>query len=352
MIRFFILILCLLGVAHAEVFTAVEPFEKIPADKTVVWSPLFQATWDAMNEEVGGKLIKVEPKNELMARLDEFVWDARKTMPEGAWKVWSGRQTNAFVSGVNKQAAVMTGEESELFSILEERPESIACFGLLDREVEFNTPFFKSRKEPLQFGKGEAKVNYFGVKGELSETYGQDVKVLAFRPVDGSHALEVSCKEGDDKVIFYMPPEPQDFATACKWLRKWREDYSTSAASPDTWEDRNLHQGDTVKVPYVSLEAEGDLAGRLQGSRFYGISGDPWRISRAEQITKFELHEKGARVRLETTLSTEPFAMAPPKPVPRNFIYDKPFFVFLWREGAEWPYLGVWVGDDSALVDF
>ena len=39
----------------------------------------------------------------------------------------------------------------------------------------------------------------------------------------------------------------------------------------------------------------------------------------------------------------------PPPMVPRDFHYNRPFFVFLWREGAEWPYVGAWVGDDAGM---
>jgi beta-galactosidase/beta-glucuronidase len=122
---------------------------------------------------------------------------------------------------------------------------------------------------------------------------------------------------------------------------------------PGTWADRVLHEGDVVQVPYLSLDVTEDMAGRLRGWRFYGGEGDPWTIRRAEQVTKFELFEKGARVRVETSIESDPFAGdIGPTPVPRRFIYDRPFFVFLWRDGAEWPYFGAWIGDASALREF
>ena len=37
---------------------------------------------------------------------------------------------------------------------------------------------------------------------------------------------------------------------------------------------------------------------------------------------------------------------------PRRFVFDRPFFIFLWRDKAEWPYFGAWIGDSSALVPF
>ena len=350
MIRLAAAVLCLLLPVHAEVVTVPHPSEKLPVGKTVVWSPLFQATWDVMNKTLGGKPSRVEPPNGLMARLDEFKWDADKVMPEVGWKVWGGEAKKAFLETVNKEAAAMTGEAQGPFKLVEESPGRLACFGLLEREVEFETPFFRSRKVAMKFGAEKAEVSYFGVNGELSGNYGESIKVLAFRPVDGSHALEVSCKKGDDKVVFYRPPAAQDFATACKWLRQWKKDYVVNAELPGSWAERVLHEGDDVRVPYVSLETSADFSEGLQGGRFHGNAGDPWRIDRAEQVTKFELFETGARVRVEASIEADPFGGdLGPEPIPRKFIYDRPFFVFLWRDGAEWPYFGAWIGDASAL---
>ena len=38
------------------------------------------------------------------------------------------------------------------------------------------------------------------------------------------------------------------------------------------------------------------------------------------------------------------------QPLPASSIYDRPFFTFLWRDKADWPCLGLWVGDSSALL--
>lgn len=153
------------------------------------------------------------------------------------------------------------------------------------------------------------------------------------------------------KVILYRPPEGQDFATACRWLREWRKSHTRNEALPGNWDDRLLHERDEVRVPYVFLDVRDDLAGELRGGRYYGKPGDPWTVGRAEQRTRFELYEKGARVRVEGSIGLDPFA-GKPSTVPRRFHFDRPFFVFLWREEAEWPYLGAWIGDTSALRKF
>ncbi len=156
MIRFSIAFLLLLLPASSEVATAVDPSDELPVGKTVIWSPLFQATWDSMNAEMGGKPLKVEPPNQLMTRLDAFEWDADRVIPEGSWKVWSGEAKKVFLDTVNKEAAAMTGEAIGPFKLMEEIPGGLACFGLLNREVKFQTPFFKSRKVPMNFGAKKA----------------------------------------------------------------------------------------------------------------------------------------------------------------------------------------------------
>ena len=336
------LLACFICQARSGVVTVLHPEDEFDFGDTVVWSPLFQATWDVVNAELGGKPQKVDPPNGLMGKLDGFEWDAEKVMPEKDWKVWGGRATNAFLKRVNRETAEMTGEKGDVFTLVAGNPDVIACFGLLNREVEFENEFFESKKKPLAFRTGDKVENmaFFGSAGKLSGEYGDSVKVLGHS--NNWHALEVSCKKADDKVVFYLPPEALAFVDACEVVRKLRKGFVSGG----------LHEGDLLCVPYVALDVKEDLAGRLSSGRWYGKAGDPWRIGRAEQVTRFELHEKGARVRVETSVDMIPFGPAPRPPQPRNFIYDRPFFVFLWRDGAEWPYFGVWVGDTSALREF
>jgi hypothetical protein len=350
MTRSTLLALCLLSPAPAEVVTMPDPHGGMPPGKTVVWSPLFQATWDTMNAKLGGPPKKIDPPNELMSRLDAFRWEPATVMPEGAWKTWAGEATPEFLKQVNTEAARMTGEAEGPFRLSgDAHPGMIACFGLLDRQVEFAKPFYRSMKVPLEFGTGRSAVRFFGAKGDQADAYGETVKVLAYRPVDGSHALEISCKGADDKVILYLPAAAQDFATACRWIREWREDSESNGGLPGNWDDRRLHHGDEIRVPYVSIDVTDELSSQLQGGRFHGRPDDPWTVRRAEQMTKFELHEKGARVRVEASIDIEAFS-SEPRTVPRRFIFDRPFFVFLWRDTAEWPYLGAWIGDATALM--
>jgi len=338
--------------AHGEVITLAHPGDSLSPDQTVVWSPTFQAAWDQLNLKCGGLPVRVEPPNELMARLDSFRWDAREVMPVGAWKAWCGPASQDFLKQVNEEAAVITREPKGPFELLEYNPKNLAFFGLLDHKVEFLKEFFRSTKAPMKFktSAGEQPVQFFGVRGDLSGAMAGAVSVLAWRPVDGSHAIQIRCKQEDDTVILYHPPKNQDFATACLWLRTWRAALASVQGHVDEWNDPQLHADDEIQIPYVSLKSKADFPALLESVRFYTENENPWKINRAEQITRFELHEKGATVRVEA--SGEAAASARSPTATRHFTYDRPFFVFLWRKDAEWPYFGAWIGDTSALKAF
>jgi hypothetical protein len=347
----------LASVAHAGIVTVAHPDEKLPAESTVVWSPLFQATWDTMNKHLGGVPERVEPQNALMAKLDGTQWKPDAVMPEGSWKTWGGQATQAFLDQLNREAMELTGDAAAPFKLpAQSSNNTLACFGILDRKVEFVKPFYRSKKIPMEFKIGEQmqSVRYFGAPLARIDEFHDSVRVLYWRPSERSHAIEVTCKQKGESLVLYLPGKPQDFSTACGWLHKWRSE--PPPADPSTMtgtaNDPFLHYQDQVKIPYVSLDVRAGFEELLKANkRFYQGQPLPLIIIAAEQHTRFKLHEKGAEVRVEASLAAGPFG-EPPKPpptVPRHFIYDRPFFAFLWRDGAEWPYFGVWVGDVSAL---
>ena len=338
--------------AAAEITAVAHPEEKFPAESTAVWTPLFQATWDKLGKYHGGKPERVEPPNPLISRLDSFRWDSPTVMPDSGWQTWAGPATEEFLEQVNREAGTSLGNEEAPFHLRNRALGAVAAFGILDREVSFPEAFFRSTKLPLRFAaEGEAReVRFFGVKGEKSADFTGTVKVLAYRPSEKSHALQLPCRGTDETIVLFRPPAAQDFATACLWLREWRKEWRERPETALEYNDVRLHRLDVVKVPYLKLETVKDFAGELGSMRFYKGEEVPRRIVRAEQKVEFELHERGARVRAEVSIE-DAFGDEPePPPVyPRIFSYDAPFFVFLWRERAEWPYFGAWIGNADAM---
>jgi hypothetical protein len=345
-------------VAEGEFESVLHPEESFDHQRTVVWSPLFQAGWDAMEEELGGDVMKVEPPNTLVERLSHFEWNAARVMPQSGWQIWTGPATEEAILRANGEAAEMLGTKAGPFKFAEYDARHRIYLGLLNRKVEFQKRFYRSRRVPMQFeapAGTKREVFFFGVKRHLSDGYGNSVRVLGYRPSENCCALQMMTKGSDDTVVLFRPGRELSFAQACAWMRKWGDDFGARVTHEGAVDDWHLHDGDEVQVPYVALSLDSDLTGRLQGLQWMQERAQPRRVLHAVQRTNFRLLETGAEVRIEVEMSMDPFGAASPEPppiIPRQFIYDGPFFVFLWRNGAEWPYFGCWVGDGGALEKF
>ena len=327
------------SVAHPE-----EPFA---TNQTVIWAPLFQASWDRLHEN--HQLLRVEPPNALMDKLDQFKWEPETVLPKSGWKIWAGAATADFIALANKEAKAYTNQETTFRAA--PSPTARIALGVLQRRVDFVTAFYRSNVRPLPFlANGmPVPVQFFGVRGKLSAHFRGSVSVLNYE--GHSHALKLFGKE-DDSVILYLPPQPVSFQQASETIRTWLQAPRNGAFG--ALNDPSLHELDDVRVPYLSFNSELDFGERLHGGRFLAGEAQPWRILQALQRVDFELIETGAKVRVITQVAAEPFGGSSKEPiiVPRNFIYDRPFFLFLWRHNADWPYLGLWLGDTQAMHPF
>ena len=332
-----------------EIVTIAHPEEKLLGNSTVIWTPLFQAAWDDLHQGFG-EPVKIDPPNVLMERLDHFKWDAKAVMPGDRWKVWSGEATQQLIDKANAEAARMLGEKTGPFKCAPSQDARIAL-GLLDRDLIFKRPLHRSVDAPLEFhlpDGSKSAVRFFGTRRKASAGYYGVIRVLACE--EGTRALQIA-SDGDDCVVLYLPEKPLGMSEACGKVRGMRA--NPLKGNWGSLQDPDLHETDDVRIPVLKLENTTDFVPELQGLRHYN-TGVPWIIYKAEQRLKFQLTEKGAKLRVQVETGVEPFGDPPPKPkmVPRSFHFDRPFFVFLWRDGAEWPYFGAWIGNDASMEVF
>ena len=333
-----------------EIAAVAHPGEKLEYEKTVVWTPLFQAAWDSLFDGLGPP-VKIDPPNALMDKLDHFEWKADAVMPGDHWKVWAGFGTAELIKQANAEGGRIAGEKEAIFQI-KPQPGSRMALGLLDRDLVFKKQLHRSVDAPLMFhaaGGTNSQVRFFGTRRKASAEYDGVVSVLAYQT--GSHALQIA-SDADDAAVLYLPEKPEGFIDACAKLRTWRA--KRMSGGHGSVQDPCLHENDDVRIPILKLENSTDFASMLSSDRYFGKPGDPWQLSRAQQRLKFSLTEKGAKLRATVEMVAEPLGTPPrpPKMIPRFFHYDRPFFVFLWREGAEWPYFGAWIGNSAPMEEY
>lgn len=325
-----------------------------PNGVTQVWSPLFQASWDQLNERQKGALKEVMPPNDLITAMSEFQWKIKEVMPQDGYAVYAGPATREFTKKTADSIKAKFKVEFDPGEVSAGAGGKVA-YGILRRDLKFKKKFYRSREKALTFrtGTGETReVAFFGTAGRFSGGFHDEVKVLQYDPAVKSFVLSIATDHEGESLIIFRPDQKGSFRQAIEHVK---QAVATPLAGPfGTLRDGSLHGRDIVKIPYVTLNTETDFCGELGGDLYYEGDPVPWNVAKAVQIVGFQLVEDGAKVRVETRAEAQPFGDAPKLPpvVPRHFICDEPFFVFMWRDGANWPYFVSWIDGGEGLQAF
>lgn len=342
--RMFLLIaFMLVNLLSAETTSIPHPASPFDHNHTVQWSPLFQCTWDQIKKETG-PFVQVTPENELVSQLEAFKWDPVQTMSAASWKIWVGPATTDFVEKTNRDAQQFTNDEHHLFHLEHVNPGGIAAFGILRHHSEFKHELFRSKTRSLPFkaGNTEAEVEFFGTKDDAP-----GITILSWHPEKQSHAIQIHNKDTTSSVILFLPDSQLNFQESIQQVRE------LLTKKPDgSIVDQGgsmLLTGEDVRVPILSLNSLNNYKNELSGLIDFQ-NRQQMEINQASQAIQFKLDESGASVRSKTDIGAVPFGELPKPKSPRSFVYDRPFYVFLWRNDAAWPYYGAWIGDASGMT--
>lgn len=289
----------------------------------------------------GRTLERVSPPNPALEAIAKFQWNETAVLPETGWFVEAGPATEALAARATEKWRALAGPKAPAFRVM---GSGEAAFAGIKRDFVFRQAFARASGLKLPWGNEKEPVSFFGTRDERSGRH-SEVRVLMHKPADRSYALQFPAQEGDDTLVLYLPAKIPAMQTAMEEVRKWRSEWPKESGGPNA-QDPRLHAKDDLRVPVVDLTSEGDLMTQFAGLIYFKGESMPWRIVQAKSSMQLNVDEQGVKFAATATLEGEPFAEAPKKvvPQPRWFWFDRPFFLFLWRDGAEWPYAGVWFG--------
>ncbi len=325
---------------------------KLPSPEvTQVWSPLFQAAWDRLNGLQKGPLQELSPPNLLITQLSGFKWNEKAVMPQDGYGVYAGPATREFAEETAESIKQKFGlgiDHNDIPIV----PEGMANYGILVRDLQFKKKFLRSSKTAMNFRSASGKshqVAFFGTAGEYSGAYNESVKVLAYQPDGSSFVISMKTDRDNEALVIYRPGQVSSFQGAIEQVKGAFK--SPLAGHYGSLGDGGLHGEDRLAIPYLDLDVRTDFTQQLSGSLRYAGDPKPWRIARAIQLTHFTLSENGAQVRVDLSTAADPFGDKP-KLIPRRLVCDRPFFVFMWKTGAEWPYFAAWIDGGDCLTPF
>lgn len=318
-------------------------------DQTLVWTAAMQASFDRlMGSKASMRLQSVDPPNPIIERMNAFEWKEADVLPTDGWFAVAGESGQALADKATVAWRKLAGPDATPF---EPSPSAgLTAYAGIKRDFSFTKAFKPSHQQRLPWGDARTPVKFFGANGTSSEDYASSVRVLAYRPFERAMALQFTAKHGDDTLVLYMPREPQSMLEAMRWTQTWRNAWNTKAGAELAWDDKFLHRGDDLRVPEIDLKLAADLTASFAGTLRFKKNPQLWLVNQAKSDVRLSIDATGVKFQATASMSMVPFSVEPAKPYPRKFWFDRPFFVFLWRDGAPWPYAAVWCGDDAALV--
>jgi hypothetical protein len=218
-------------------------------------------------------------------------------------------------------------------------PDDFVAYSYLFKNLAFANVF--SDQVTLDFQ--DKPVECFGFDGTYKMGDARSQVTICDYQSDDDFVVRIATKSPQDELIL---AKVKPGATLAKTIATalQRTDHGTGVA---------LGDDDTMAVPKLNFDLRRDFA-ELEGLVLKpGPAArvkDPLVISKAEQLVRFQLNEKGAILKSEATMVMTATAMAPQyQPPVRHLEFNGPFLLMLRQKGASQPYLAIWIGNTTLL---
>jgi hypothetical protein len=305
----------------------------IPSENQVYCSTM-QLAWNELSEYVGGKITfdtdNQGNKTALTLRELNKKTFSKEHLDEKSYLAVAGLVSDGILSRIQKGLQDKFKDTTKIdFSGV--HPTDIIAYAYLLKNLMFMQKF--DEIEDLSFDGIPVKAFGTIVRRDSPHKLLNQVRVLHYKdPTE--FTLSFKTQSEDIMVMAMLKPEST---------------LEETLAAVNIGAHEHLIEKDELKVPKLSFDLEHRFS-ELQNRQVFinGAVSDRF-IAEAIQLIKFELNEFGAKLRSEAAITMRKCsAFIPAKP--REFIYDKPFLIYLKHHEDAPPYFVAWVGDTDFMV--
>ncbi|MFC1794309.1 hypothetical protein ACFL3Q_12060 [Planctomycetota bacterium] len=321
-----------------------------PKNKNVIWCSSFQLAWNRMKDDVIGAPVEVVGAEELAARLNT-AGQSEAGMESDSFYAVAGRVKDGIISKIQKKMTVKFPSHSVPdFSDIAGSPDGILAYSYLTANVPFKCPFRQVKKGfTFTDSQGiETNVGAFGVWGwnSMYDEMRQQVEILFFHEDrDGSDrdsrikefAVDL-CRHSNPYQVVAAIVEPK--ASLDQTLDYIRGKITDSRQEKNYEQTKFLDDTDILKVPEMFWEIEHDFDELLE--KIVANANPAMPIIKAKQGIKFKLDRCGAMLESEATIMVAS--------IPRYFIFNCPFLIYMKKRDCEQPFFVMWV-DNAELLN-
>ncbi len=288
-----------------------------------VWGGAMNLAWNELNENVLQENLKLQTDDETALNIVEKFNNpifTKDDLNEESYYIKSG-YGQSIVDEINYELNKKFPSRSFADLNVDLHPTDIISYAYFFKEVKYKTVF---EKKDVYFN--DQKVKGFYAQEENQK---KNVKIINYSS-DEKFIISLQLKNDEDQLILakgYDMESPQ--LVVNEIIENIKNDF-TSIDESDNFEAPNLyldHHRDYV-----------ELTNRYLANKGF----EEYFIAQMMESIKFAMDEKGAKVENEAVIKMTR-GMKIESGEPRNFIFDKPYWVIMKRKNSENPYfiLGV-----------
>ena len=322
--------------------TTVVPtmLDELTADST--WCGTFQLIWNDMKKEVAKQDVVFTPQEVMADNLNKESFNESMLSEEYYYKTY-GLKTLELKEEIEKGIKEKFNQTSDILDKFDWSEDALDdpndhstnryfFYTMLYREFEYENEFDKLPDGT--FGEYTG-IKYFGIDKNTKDKVGNQIDVLYYNSKD-DFAIVLNTKTNDE-VIFVKNPQGTTFKAIYEDMLKESKEYNGSKYFEDI---------DEFKAPMLEYNEEREYT-ELQNKEFPTANGIG-TIIKTIQTIKFELNEKGGKIKSEAAIDMNMTATAvivDKKPTPRYFYVADTFAIFLREKGTSMPYFAGRVED-------
>ena len=326
--------------------TVITPHLEAPIEpgRSVLWCATFQLAWNEVCTLVGED-IHFDEEPPMVAILNRKS-ATKADLDEASYVALAGFVRDGIYAEIPKALERKFKGEARPHLLpnpaVAPRPQDIVAYAYLFKNLEFSTRF-ERLGEPLDFA--GTRVDCFGIGREYKPDHPRlypQVRILYYEGPD-DFAVELLTKSPKDRLIL---AKRRPAATLLETVTTTEEKIAAS-------EPANAVTGDVLIVPKFNFDltrSYDELIGRSLVVKNPAVAKDLVLLAAIQNI-RFQMDEKGVRLRSESHMQFGCAAPALPQPE-HVMIFDKSFLAVLKREGAKAPYFALWVDNSELLVPY
>lgn len=335
------------GESAALAGTVISPIldSTVPEHKNVVWCSSFQLAWNELKGTIIGEPILLDGAQAVAERLNNAEQTTGDVSKNDVY-ARAGLVRDGITETIRSEMARRFGPEAAPDFNDVSADTEIVAYAYLNANVRFGLPYFENDDQfAFTDSRGEqTAICSFGLREKDDYAYEalrRQVEVL-FCDWDSdyqatAYALDLDKESSPNQIIVAMIERPATL------LDGYKEVERKSRTPSEVRNSRDFGPNDILLVPNFCWRISHRFA-ELERANLQNAGFERLYIERAMQVINFRLDRSGAELESEAKLYVAP--------EPTEYLFDRPFLIYMKKRGAAYPFFVMWVDNAELLEPF